>query len=485
MVGTDEGRPEKVPKGVEKSDGLVVAKNEGNASGAKGPTGEEPIGGTRTMHGNRETLCPKLDRVARQAKERPRMRFTSLAHLVDEEFLKEAWQRVRKDGAVGVDRQSGQEYAANLEANLRGLYERLRSGRYKAPPVRRVWIPKDGGKQRPIGIPTIEDKVVQRGVAMILEAVHEQDFLDCSYGFRPGRGAHAALQELQDTIVMRRVGWVLDADIEDFFGTLDHEWLRKMVRHRVNDGSIDRLIGKWLHAGVLDEGAISHPTSGTPQGGVISPILANIYLHYAIDLWFEKRIKRSLRGEAHLFRYADDVVFCFEHEEDARAVAKLLSERLLKFGLRLNQTKTKLIRFGRGAKGPSGGKPESFNFLGFTHVCGKTRKGKFMVKRRTMKNRLQRAMRKVTEWCRTNRHRPVAEQQRRLNQGLRGHYNYYGITGNFQRLSQFYAHVVSTWRKWLGRRGRRGSMPWYRFRELLERLPLVRPFIAHSVYALR
>jgi group II intron reverse transcriptase/maturase len=413
------------------------------------------------------------------------MRFTSLAHLMDEEFLKAAWQRVRKDGAVGVDQQSAKDYAANLDANLRELCERLRSGRYKAPPVRRVWIPKDGGKRRPLGIPTIEDKLVQRAVAMILEAVHEQDFLDCSHGFRPNRSAHVALQQLQNTIVMHRVGWVLDADIEDFFGTLDHEWLRKMVRHRVNDGSIDRLIGKWLHAGVLEEGAISHPSSGTPQGGVISPVLANIYLHYVLDLWFEKRIKRSLRGEAHLFRYADDVVLCFEHEEDARRVAELLRERLLKFGLRLNDTKTKLIRFGRGAKGSDGGKPESFNFLGFTHVCGKTRKGKFTVKRRTMKSRIHRAMRRVTEWCRENRHLPVAKQQARLNRGLCGHYNYYGITGNSHCLQQFYDHVVATWRKWLDRRGRRGSMPWYRYRELLRRLPLVRPFIAHSVYATR
>ena len=413
------------------------------------------------------------------------MRFTSLAHLMDEEFLKAAWQRVRKDGAVGADQQSAKDYAANLDANLCGLYERLRSGRYKAPPVRRVWIPKDGGKQRPLGIPTIEDKLVQQAVAMILEAVHEQDFLDCSHGFRPKRSAHAALQQLQDTIVMHRVGWVLDADIEDFFGTLDHEWLRKMVRHRVNDGSIDRLIGKWLHAGVLEEGAISHPSSGTPQGGVISPVLANIYLHYVLDLWFEKEIKRSLPGEAYLFRYADDVVFCFEHEADAQRVSELLRERLLKFGLRLNDTKTKLIRFGREAKGSDGGKPESFNFLGFTHVCGKTRKGKFTVKRRTMKSRIHRAMRRVTEWCRANRHLPLVEQQARLNRGLRGHYNYYGITGNSHCLQQFYDHVVSTWRKWLERRGRRGSMPWYRFRELLERLPLVRPFIAHSVYATR
>lgn len=410
------------------------------------------------------------------------MRFTSLAHLMDEKFLKAAWKRVRKDGAVGVDQQSAKEYAANLDANLSGLHERLRSGRYKAPPVRRVWIPKDDGKQRPLGIPTIEDKLVQRTVAMILEAVHEQDFLDCSYGFRPKRSAHAALQQLQDTIVMRRVGWVLDADIEDFFGTLDHEWLRKMVRHRVNDGSIDRLIGKWLHAGVLEEGAISHPSSGSPQGGVISPVLANIYLHYVLDLWFEKRIKRSLRGEAYLFRYADDVVLCFEREEDARQVSELLRARLLKFGLRLNEQKTKLIRFGRGAKGPGNGKTESFDFLGFTHVCGKTRKGKFTVKRRTRKSRLHRAMRRATEWCRNNRHLPVAEQQKRLNRGLRGHYNYYGITGNFHGLQQFYDHVVSTWRKWLDRRGRRGSMPWYRFRELLVRLPLERPFVAQSVY---
>lgn len=437
------------------------------------------------MRGNQGGLCPKLGRVAKAAKEQPRERFTSLAHLMDEEFLQKAWQRVRKDGAAGIDAQSAEEYAENLGENLRNLHVRLRSGQYKAPPVRRVFIPKENGKRRPLGIPTVEDKIVQRAVAMILEAVMEQDFLACSYGFRPGRSAHQALQELQDTIVRRPIGWVLDADIEDFFGTLDHRWLRKMVRHRVNDGALDRLIGKWLHAGVLEEGAIKRSPSGTPQGGVISPILANIYLHYVLDLWFERKIKRRLRGQAYLFRYADDVVFCFEHQEDAEQVAELLRERLSRFGLKLNATKTRLIRFGRKAQGPEGGRPETFNFLGFTHCCGKTRKGYFTVKRRTMKTRLSRAMQRVTEWCRKNRHRPVVEQWTRLNQGLRGHYNYYGITGNWQQLQHFHDHVVRTWRKWLERRGRRGSMPWYRYKELLARLPLVRPRIVHSEYATR
>jgi RNA-directed DNA polymerase len=443
----------------------------------------EPVEGTRSDARKLGSLCPRLDRVAKLAAEQPRARFTSLAHLMDEEFLGAAWRRIRKDGAVGVDGQTARQYEENLVTNVRDLHERLRSGRYKAPPARRVYIPKDGGKQRPIGIPTVEDKIVQRAVATILEAVYEQDFLPCSYGFRPGRGAHEALQRLQDIIVRRPIGWILDADIEDFFGTLDHQWLRKMVRHRVNDGALDRLIGKWLHAGIFEEGAISHPSSGTPQGGVISPILANIYLHYVLDLWFEKRVKRTLLGEAYLFRYADDVVLCFERREDAHRVTELLRERLSQFGLKLNAQKTRLIRFGRGADGPDDGKSETFNFLGFTHCCGETRNGQFTVKRRTMGTRLDRAKRRMTVWCRDNRHLPIAEQRTRLNAKLRGHYGYYGITGNSHRLQQFYDHVIRTWRNWLDRRGRRGSMPWYRFRALLRRLPLDRPRIVHSVYA--
>jgi RNA-directed DNA polymerase len=447
------------------------------------PRGGEPREGTRAGTQKSGDLYPKLERVARLAKEQPGTRFTSLAHLMDEELLREAWRRIRKDGAVGIDGQTAKAYEEGLEERLHHLHERLRSRRYVAPPVRRVYIPKDDGRQRPLGIPTVEDKVVQKAVAMLLEAVHEQDFLDCSYGFRPGRSAHQALQALQSTITLRPIGWVLDADVENFFGNVNHMWLRKMVWHRVNDGALNQLIGKWLHAGVMERGEYQRTDRGTPQGGVISPLLANIYLHYVLDLWFEKRVRRKLRGEAYLYRYADDVLMCFEREDDARQVAEQLRERLAQYDLKLNEAKTRLIRFGRGAQGPDGGRPETFDFLGFTHYCGKSRTGKFIVKRRTMGKRLSRAMRRVTTWCREHRHWPVVEQARHLNAVLRGHYGYYGITGNYQRLNQYYEHVRKTWRKWLGRRGKKGSMPWTRYTQLLQSWPLLRPRIVHSVYA--
>ena len=266
------------------------------------------------------TLTTKLARVAKVAKERPKERFISLAHLMDEELLRRAWERTRKDGATGVDGQTAEAYAANLKENLEDLHERLRSGGYQAPPVRRVYIEKDDGRKRPLGIPTVEDKVAQGAVGILLETVYEQDFLPCSYGFRPKRSAHQALAKLQDTIVVKPVRWVLDVDIEDFFGTMDHGWLRKMVQHRVKDGALNRLIGRWLRAGVLEDGAMKRTDLGTPQGGVISPILANLYLHHVIDLWFEKKVKKGLRKEAYLFRYADDAVFCFESRRDAEEV---------------------------------------------------------------------------------------------------------------------------------------------------------------------
>lgn len=417
------------------------------------------------------------------AKERPKERFISLAHLMDEELLLRAWQRTRKDGAVGVDGQTAKAYAANLKENLRDLHEKLRSGRYQPPPVRRAYIEKDDGRQRPLGIPTVEDKVAQRAAATLLETVYEQDFLPCSHGFRPKRSAHQALQQLQDTIVMKRVRWVLEIDIEDFFGTMSHEWSLRMLRHRIKDGALNRLVGRWLRAGVMEEGAVKRSDLGTPQGGVISPILANLYLHHVIDLWFEKGIKKTLREEAYLFRYADDAVFCFESRKDAEEVLELLRERLSKFSLKLHADKTRLIRFGRWAEEDGGGRPETFHFLGFTHHVGRTRTGKFTVKRRTMVKRLGRAKKRVTEWCRRNRHLKVDEQRAGLNEILRGHYGYYGITGNFRCLEHFYGHVKRTWRSWLDRRGRRGSMPWDRYNEVLRRLPLVRPTIVHSVYA--
>jgi RNA-directed DNA polymerase len=441
--------------------------SEGNTGGTQRPT----------------TLTTKLAQVAKVAKERPKERFTSLAHLMDEELLKRAWERTRKDGAAGVDGKTAKWYAANLKENLTDLCTRFRSGGYQAPPVRRAYIEKDDGRKRPLGIPTVEDKVAQRAVAILLETVYEQDFLPCSYGFRPKRSAHQALAGLQGAIVMKPVRWVLEIDIEDFFGTMNHEWLRKMVQHRIKDGALNRLIGRWLRAGVMEDGAVTRTDLGTPQGGVISPILGNLYLHHVIDLWFEKKVKKTLQKESYLFRYADDAVFCFESRKDAEEVLELLRERLSKFGLKLNAGKTRMIRFGRWAEEDEGSRPETFHFLGFTHHVGRTRAGKFTVKRRTMAKRLGRAKRRVTDWCRQNRHLKVNEQRDGLNAILRGHNGYYGITGNYECLEHFYLHVTRTWRSWLDRRGRRGSMPWDRFNEVLKRLPLVRPTIVHSVYA--
>jgi group II intron reverse transcriptase/maturase len=382
------------------------------------------------------SISTKLERIAKLAKEAPDMAFTSLNHHIDIEWLREAYRRTRRDGAVGVDGQTADEYASNLEENLQSLLDRAKSGTYRAPAVRRVHIPKADGKQtRPIGIPTFEDKVLQRAVAMVLEAIYEQDFWDCSYGFRPKRSAHDALRVLQHEAVCMAGGWVLEVDIRKFFDTLDRQHLREILRRRVRDGVLLRLIGKWLHAGVLEAGQMSYPEAGTPQGGVISPLLANIYLHEVLDEWFERDVKPRLRGRAFLVRYADDAVMVFSREDDARRVLNVLPERFGKYGLTLHPDKTRLVEFQRPdrrppADGGGSGRPGTFDLLGFTHFWGLSRKGKWVVMRKTAKDRLSRALTRVNEWCRRNRHRPVGEQWRALSQKLRGHFGYFGIIGN-------------------------------------------------------
>jgi len=320
------------------------------------------------------TISTKLERIAKLAREAPGMAFTTLAHHIDIDWLREAYRRTRKDGAPGVDRMTAGEYEANLEENLRSLLERAKSGTYRAPPVRRVHIPKGSGgsETRPIGIPTFEDKILQRAVSMVLEAVYEQDFLDCSYGFRPGRSAHQALEAIRNQAMSMRGTWVLEVDVCKFFDNLDHEHLRAIVRQRVLDGVLLRLIGKWLNAGVLEEGSIMYPESGSPQGGVVSPIMANIYLHEVLDVWFEKIVKPRLSGEAHLVRYADDSVLLFANEMDARKVMDVLPKRFGKYGLTLHPEKTRLVKFRRPRKSPRDGrtrgpKPLTFDLLGFTH----------------------------------------------------------------------------------------------------------------------
>lgn len=430
------------------------------------------------------TVSTRLQRIATLARQAPDMAFTTLAHHIDLEWLREAYRRTRKDGAAGVDGQSAEQYAQELEANLQTLLDRAKSASYRAPPVRRVHIPKgDGSATRPLGIPTFEDKVLQRAVAMVLEAVYEQDFLDCSYGFRPGRSAHQALQRLWDVLMEWGGGWVLEVDIQKFFDTLDHGQLRQLVERRVRDGVVLNLIGKWLNAGVLEGGEVTYPDQGTPQGGVISPLLANIYLHEVLDVWWEREVKPRLKGRAELVRYADDFVICFTSQEDARRVMEVLPKRMGKYGLTLHPEKTRLVEFRPPRPGDKGQGPRSFDLLGLTLHWGKSRRGKPVVRHKTAASRLRRGLKRVAQWCRLNRHRPVEEQHRTLKQKMLGHYSYYGVTGNWTALSVFAQEVKKTWHKWLARRSQRG-LDWERFKQLLRRLPLPAPRIVHSVYRL-
>jgi group II intron reverse transcriptase/maturase len=428
-----------------------------------------------------QTVSTKLQRIAKLAKDAPEMAFTTLAHHIDVEWLREAYRRTRKDGAAGVDGQTAASYAAELESNLRSLLERAKSGTYRAPPVRRAHIPKgDGSETRPIGIPTFEDKVLQRAVAMLLEAIYEQDFHDFSYGFRPGRSAHQALESLRSGTMQMAGGWVLEVDIRKFFDTLDHGHLREILRRRVRDGVLLRLIGKWLNAGVLEGLELSHPDAGTPQGGVISPILANIYLHEVLDEWFVRDVRHRLHGQAVLVRYADDLVIVFAQEEDARRVLRVLPERFGKYGLTLHPNKTRLVSFQRpNRSSDDDDDPGTFDLLGFTHHWGLSRKGFWVVKKRTAEDRLTRALKRVRQWCRVHRHEPITEQWKTLCRKLRGHYAYYGITPNSDGIRRFRWGVVRAWREWLSRRSNRAYILWPAMLRLLEIFPLPQPRIVH------
>ncbi len=434
------------------------------------------------------SVLTKQQRIAEMARRSPQMGFTTLAYLMDIDWLREAFQRTRKDGAPGVDGQTWAEYAKNLEANLQSLLDRAKSGTYRAPPVRRVHIPKAGSatETRPIGIPTLEDKVLQRAVVMLLEPIYEQDFDAGSYGFRPGRSAHDALEDLWQRTMASGGGWILEVDIRKFFDTLDHAHLREFLQIRVRDGVLRRLIGKWLKAGVLEEGNVSYPEAGSPQGGVISPLAANVYLHYVLDVWFREEVRRRLRGRAHLIRYADDFVILFSHEDDARRVMEVLSKRFGKYGLTLHPDKTRLVPFRRPTRQSPGGKddqkdrPGTFDLLGFTHYWGRTRRGGWAVMRKTAAKRLSRAVRSIAEWCRAHRHWPIGEQHVKLSQKVRGHYAYYGITGNMRMLRGFLMAVHRAWRRWLDRRNSRCEMIWARFNRLLQRYALPPPRIVHS-----
>lgn len=427
-----------------------------------------------------QDVSTKLERIAKQAREIRGAGLQTLAHYIDMDWMREAYRRTRKDGALGIDGQSAEQYAERLEENLASLLDRAKSGRYWAPPVRRVHIPKGNGTDtRPIGIPTFEDKVLQRAVAMVIEAVYEQSFHDFSYGFRPGRSAHQALEAIQNMAVYRRGGWIVEVDIRKFFDTVDHAHLREILRRRICDRVLLRLIGKWLNAGVQEGNSLSHPDEGTPQGGVISPLLANIYLHDVLDEWFVHDVQPGLVGRAHLVRFADDVVVIFDRKDEAEHFLRILPERFGAFGLTLHPDKTRLVPFRRpdGVGNDEDG-PGTFNFLGFTHYWALSRRGKWYVMQKTAKDRFGRALRRIREWCRWHRHDSLNTQQHAIAAKLNGHYAYFGLTANFDAIARFAYEVRRIWQKSLARRSQQ-DLPWVKMQRLLERYPLPAPRVFH------
>ena len=435
-------------------------------------------------------MLTKLARIAEIAKERPTEKFISIGHFINKELLENCHNEADRHKAKGVDQVTKDEYGANLEANLTDLVERLKRHSYRPQPVRRVYIPKAGSTaKRPLGIPAYEDKLVQAALSKILNAIYEAEFLNCSYGFRPNRGVHDALKALGHIIEKRRVNYIVDADIKGFFDHVNHKWLLKFVQHRIADPNIYRLIYRFLRAGVMEEGKKYATAEGTPQGGVVSPILANIYLHYVVDIWFQKAVRKNLRGEAHMVRYADDIVFCFQYEEEAQLFYRALVERLAKFNLEVSADKTKIIEFGKHAeeqgekKGT--GTPETFDFLGFTHYCGKSKHGKFRVKRKTSKKKYRASMLKLKEWVKTNRHLHIHELWKQMATKLRGYYQHYGITDNIIMLENFLYEARKILFKWLNRRSQRKSFDWGKFNLFLKKFPLPRPKIYVNVYEFR
>ena len=428
-------------------------------------------------------MSTQIDRLTELAKEDPKRQFYSIAHMITPEALYAAFRGLRKKASAGVDGVTYDMYERDATGNIQALHERLKNGKYQAQPLRRVYIRKEDGKQRPLSIPALEDKIVQKATAEILNAIYEQDFLDCSYGFRPGRGQHQALDEVRRVICTRPTGWILDLDVTAYFDSIVRKQLMEMIEKRVRDGSVLRLIRKWIQTGVIEEGRLLVSETGTGQGQTISPLLANIYLHYVLDEWFEKVVKPRLKGKAQEIRFADDAILCFQHKEDAEKVLSVLPKRFAKFGLTLHPEKTRLIEFGRYAEQNAkrqGRKPATFDFLGFTHICARSRKGKFTVHVKTIRKRLRKGLLAIAAWCQEHRHDAVSEQQKTLNAKLRGHYQYYGRPTNYRCLWLFYRKVRRIWREWLSRRTRGRWLTWERYAEILRQHPLLKPRITHS-----
>ena len=428
------------------------------------------------------TVTPKLQRIAEQAARDPDRVFTTLAHLMDVDFLREAYDQTNKSSAAGIDGVTATMYAEHLDDNLRDLHTRLRRGCSQAAPVERVWIEKEDGGRRPIGKPAFEDKIVQRAVTMLLEAIYEQDFSEGSYGCRQGRSPHGALQELRERCMNEGIGWIVDADVTGYFDSIDRTWLREVLRKRVNDGSILRLIGKWLRAGVMEEGVLTHPEAGVVQGGVISPVLANVCLHHVLDEWFEQEVRPRMKGRCFLIRFVDDFVIGCEWEADARRIMDVLPKRFARFGLSIHPTKTALIAFKKPTprKATADGNG-TCDFLGFTHYWTKSRRGFWVIKRRTAKKRLRRTKKLLWQWCRNHRHTPLQDQYRMLCLKLQGHYRYYGVRGNFRPLEAVLQYAEKAWQYWLSRRSHKSKIGWEKFQKLLRTYVLPTPKVVHVI----
>ena len=434
------------------------------------------------------TTRTRLALISKRAEEEPGCQFTSLAHLLDEGFLRDCYEGLGRDRASGVDGVSWEAYGEHLEENLKDLVKRLKTKRYRPQPARRVYIPKDDHSKRPLGLPALEDKIVQKAMARILEAIYEADFLDCSYGFRPGKSAHEAIDAVDKTIMTQAVNHVIEADIKGFFDNVSHEWLMKCLRVRIVDPSFLLLIERFLKAGYVDAGRMVVTERGTPQGGNLSPMLSNIFLHYVLDLWFEKRVKPQAEGGCHLVRYADDFICMIQKGNDARHIEGWLRERFAKFDLQLHPQKTRTIGFGR-YEGINARRQQrranTFDFLGFTHYCGKSRQGRFMVCRRTSRKKFRKKCKELNAWLRRIRNWvPTKEWWKILEAKLKGHYQYYGVSGNMPMLRQYYQLAVRLARKWLNRRSQRRKFSWARFKEYLKHYPLPTPRIVHNLYTL-
>ena len=486
--------------GPEKSDLAIVAVKPANKAeqpaaerSAAEPEAAEPVERRAGTKGNanrqsthrtqsRTSVSQALERIRKAASERKKERFTALFHHINTELLEEAFCELAQNAAPGVDRLTWKDYEANLERNIEGLHERVQRGAYRALPSRRVYIPKPDGRQRPLAVAALEDKIVQRAVAALLSAIYEEDFLGFSYGFRPGRGTHDALDALCVGMHSKKVSFILDADIRSFFDEISQQWLIRFLEHRIGDRRIIRLIQKWLKAGILEDGVVAVSDRGTGQGSVISPLLANIYLHYALDLWAARWRRRVATGDMIIVRYADDFIVGFQHHGDGRFFLEQMRERLGKFALSLHPEKTRLIEFARFAaerrKRQGLGKPETFNFLGLTFICGKTRAGKFQIKRKTRGDRMRAKLKEIKQEMRRRMHQPIPEQGRWLGRVVRGYFNYHAVPTNGRALEVFRHHVTDLWRRTLRRRGQKHRMTWTRMTQLVDAW-LPKPTILH------